>query len=1042
MIRRKRFNWLLAIVLLMSLVILVLGAFAIRKWQRNRMAYDAKQIGLQAYEKHLWQIAAKNLGRYLVVDNQNVSILLKYAQAQFNIRPVKRGNIQQAIAAYRSVFRIDPANIKAAENLVNIYLQMGIPAEAELIATRFLETNKSSKIRLLLGQSLVGQRKNKQAKAQFLTVVKENPAEIEAYEMLGWLTEFDGDTGKTKTEYWFDKAVSNNPSSSAAYIARAAFHLRKQRKDDAIADLKKAEQFDLSDLRTHIALAEQFADADALQKALSHLSKIYAISPNNLKLWQTWAIVASKMVSKEEMLKVAKMGLKELEPHPWEFMPIAAEFFIRCGEFEQAQRCLDKLDQRDIEHTAVTALRGLLAKAKKQDQKAIDFWRQAKQMGSESENMGISLADALEKCGDRQSAILQLRQMLSEHPNSFAVHFNLAKLLAQNQNLKQAMHHAQLATQIAPNNIDAVLLYIQTQIQLAEYSNDELKEQMFQRIEKLLGELTAGEPNVPPEINLLRFRIAIQKQRLDDAQKLIDELKASHYDSLKIDLAQIDLLIAQNKTEQAISKLQTLVELHDQAVLPVRYLASLMLQYRGNDHCQKVLEQAAACAKSPLGKRQLGLMLAQFYEQTGQHDKSFQSLKALSEELESDIVIKRWLIKCQRVQKNPKLAQKIVDDIKTLDGLDGWQWRWEQARLWFLGDDFKSRYPQIITLLKENLVTNPEDLSSRLLLATTYQKAGDLQLAAAAYLQALNRAPEDVRIIAPAVSVLYSIKEYEKADKILSRVEDNQIPSGQISILKLAGNLRRGQLDSAQTIVNDSIAADPNNDDLRFASALLKMRQGKFAESEHLLNSLKDNLPDSKPVFSALVRLNVRQEKFDKALTFCDQMVQKFNTPDSYLLRGQIYAMTGNYNHAKKEFKSVIEMDPNNLIAINNLAWILCENDGQCHQALELVKKGLKKTDNYPDLIDTCGVIYYRLANYQKAIQNFNRSIALYPNDSAAVTGSYFHLARAQARINENSRAVDNLRKAIQLNSKIGGLNEDDLNEAKIILNKLSGGKL
>ena len=59
---------------------------------------------------------------------------------------------------------------------------------------------------------------------------------------------------------------------------------------------------------------------------------------------------------------------------------------------------------------------------------------------------------------------------------------------------------------------------------------------------------------------------------------------------------------------------------------------------------------------------------------------------------------------------------------------------------------------------------------------------------------------------------------------------------------------------------------------------------------------------------------------------------------------------------------------------VNNLAWIMCEHEGQYEEALELAQQGLKVSPEYADLIDTRGVIYYRSGEYQKAVEDFIES--------------------------------------------------------------------
>ena len=94
-------------------------------------------------ENRVWKKAVANLGRCLAVNPDNVQILLKYAEAQLNIRPLKKNNIQQAAATYRSIIRINNNDHGAAEKLISLYLQLNIPAEAELIAHRYLKANQN-----------------------------------------------------------------------------------------------------------------------------------------------------------------------------------------------------------------------------------------------------------------------------------------------------------------------------------------------------------------------------------------------------------------------------------------------------------------------------------------------------------------------------------------------------------------------------------------------------------------------------------------------------------------------------------------------------------------------------------------------------------------------------------------------------------------------------------------------------------------------------------------------------------------------------------
>ena len=74
---KRRFNWTVAIVFAGAMVILAVTAFSLHKWQRNRLAYAGREIGLKAYENSNWEEAARNLGRYMSIEQTDAEIMLK-----------------------------------------------------------------------------------------------------------------------------------------------------------------------------------------------------------------------------------------------------------------------------------------------------------------------------------------------------------------------------------------------------------------------------------------------------------------------------------------------------------------------------------------------------------------------------------------------------------------------------------------------------------------------------------------------------------------------------------------------------------------------------------------------------------------------------------------------------------------------------------------------------------------------------------------------------------------------------------------------------
>ena len=147
---------------------------------------------------------------------------------------------------------------------------------------------------------------------------------------------------------------------------------------------------------------------------------------------------------------------------------------------------------------------------------------------------------------------------------------------------------------------------------------------------------------------------------------------------------------------------------------------------------------------------------------------------------------------------------------------------------------------------------------------------------------------------------------------------------------------------------------------------------------------------------------------------------------------------TGWADKAVELYEKVLVIDPQRLVAINNLAWALCEQQGKYQKALLLAERGLAIDPDYVDLIDTRGVILYRLKDYEKAVRDFQRAVSLYSTQTQAIVGAYFHLGRALAELDRKTEAEKNLKKAQQLNMQIGGLSSKQATETSQLLAELS----
>jgi tetratricopeptide (TPR) repeat protein len=142
----------------------------------------------------------------------------------------------------------------------------------------------------------------------------------------------------------------------------------------------------------------------------------------------------------------------------------------------------------------------------------------------------------------------------------------------------------------------------------------------------------------------------------------------------------------------------------------------------------------------------------------------------------------------------------------------------------------------------------------------------------------------------------------------------------------------------------------------------------------------------------------------------------------------------GQYEDAAEMYEKLLKIDQDNIIAINNLSWILCENKKKYQNALALADYGLKIQPDYSSLRDTRGLIFFRLGEYQKASEDFLESIQLNDKKNTSYVICLYHLGITLNQIGNSKNAYAYLEKAVKLNQVQGGLTINEVSEAQNIL--------
>jgi len=135
------------------------------------------------------------------------------------------------------------------------------------------------------------------------------------------------------------------------------------------------------------------------------------------------------------------------------------------------------------------------------------------------------------------------------------------------------------------------------------------------------------------------------------------------------------------------------------------------------------------------------------------------------------------------------------------------------------------------------------------------------------------------------------------------------------------------------------------------------------------------------------------------------------NTHARFLM-GLVEERSGNRAAAVENYRAVVEADPANIDALNNLAYNISLDNPQ--EALPLASKAVDAQPENAAAQDTLGWIYFKQGAYQSALTHLKAAVQKEPN---AVR--QYHLGLTYKKVGEETEAARNLRAALQADPKV-----------------------
>jgi tetratricopeptide (TPR) repeat protein len=619
---------------------------------------------------------------------------------------------------------------------------------------------------------------------------------------------------------------------------------------------------------------------------------------------------------------------------------------------------------------------------------AVGMFRRARELQPENTDARVQLANiylfAATQNTKEAAQLLEessklAEEILAKDPNSFdGFRISGQVALLKNDN-KTALEQLQRANQLKPNSSEIVLVYYEA---LVRNNQKDVGE-------KLLRGLIDQEKTFAAAYDRLYYQYMVDK-RPDDAERILklkveNNPKSSNY---LIQLATHYIIVNRRPDLDAV-----ILKLTDEKQFPDGHLLAGDFYFARLHEIELAKQQyEAGMAALPKDKAVYQKRLVELYANSGNFPQANQLVAALLKENPKDSDAIAMHAALLLTSGKPDEVNQAAVDLQSLvaKNPNNHLLRLNYARALLAKNQIEPARLQ----LEDAIKTRPDFVAARELLARIYlakqdapkalQAADELlqydsrnltgHITRSAALMATNNVakareeldqtiklfPQDPNARYQVGVLAWQDKDYKKAEQTFSSLyHDNHDMRGLLGITEtLAAQNRIGD---AIKELDKAIAAEPNRQDLMMARANLYVRSQRYDDAIAAYKELVGKQTNPATMLYQLGETYKRKGDINLAAdAFRKSSQANPNWTPPLVQLGFILETVGPAEQAKPIYEQILKLEPNNAVALNNLAMRKADEGSDLDAALTMAQRARQLAPNASAMADTLGWIYIK----------------------------------------------------------------------------------
>lgn len=305
----------------------------------------------------------------------------------------------------------------------------------------------------------------------------------------------------------------------------------------------------------------------------------------------------------------------------------------------------------------------------------------------------------------------------------------------------------------------------------------------------------------------------------------------------------------------------------------------------------------------------------------------------------------------------------------------------------------------------------PNNIEARVMKAAALQRLQRYDDARAILEEVLQKQPKQVDSLLELGVLDLNQKKFKDAEDVFHRAWDANPNNIRGLLGESRAYLMDNQPDKSVELVQTEVTKRPQALDLQRELGNAEMNAAQYDKAVTTFQSLLAKLTDQKQqasIWTLMGEAYLRKGDIQQSINSLEKAHQ--DAPNNGALTtniGMLYEMQNKPDVARKYYEMAIKADPNNALALNNLAYLISQTNGDLDVALTYATHAKQRLPEHVEVNDTLGWIYLKKNLTDQAIDTFKNLVVKAP------TNPTFHYHYAMALLQKGDR--ESARKECQI---------------------------